>query len=609
MLQQMRTTAKWIWLFLFVAFVGVFLFADTSGLIGGSAVTSNTPVAEVNGKDILYTQWQARVSQTLQNQQRSGATLTQDEVRQIENEVLETMIMEVLLEEEYRQRKISVTDEEVQEFARYAPPPFMYNNPELQTEGRFDPQKYQRFLASPQARQSGILLALENYYRTEIPKEKLFQQVTDGIYVTDAELWRSWQDERDSSQVSYVAWRPQVDSTTLAAVTDTELRRYFDDHRSEFERPGQAWLSVARIPRTIGSADTAATHARLQQLRQEIIGGASFEDVARRESVDTVSGSNGGDLGRGARGRFVQEFETAAYRLRAGEISQPVLTPFGYHLIRVDERKGDTLALRHILLRIQQSDSAATATDRRADELARIASGADNPALLDTAARQLGLEIMKVLAIEDRPATLNGMTVPSVSAWAFGGATRGEISELFDDEGGYWMARLDSINPGGEPRFEHVRDEIRERLAIEKSLDRLSPAAQELSKNAAASGFDVAARNAGLTVVKTPMFTRLSFVPGLPQFSRVIGAAFGLPVGAVSAPIRDETGVYVIRVDRRVNADRAAFDQQKNTLRAQRIQQLRQQRLQLFLDDLRKSAEIEDHRDEINAALRRLQAP
>jgi parvulin-like peptidyl-prolyl isomerase len=87
----------------------------------------------------------------------------------------------------------------------------------------------------------------------------------------------------------------------------------------------------------------------------------------------------------------------------------------------------------------------------------------------------------------------------------------------------------------------------------------------------------------------------------------VIGAAFGLPVGAMSSPIRDETGVYVIRVDRRVNADRAAFEQQKNQMRNQRVQQMKQQRLQLFLDDLRKSAEIEDHREEINAALRRLQ--
>src|SRR6185503_10775369 len=116
---------------------------------------------------------------------------------------------------EYRRRGISVTDEELREFARYAPPPFMYNNPDLQTDGRFDPQKYQRLLASPQARQGGILLALESYYRSDIPKMKLYDQITDGVYVTDADLWRTWQDERDSAQVSFVAWRPTVDSVAI----------------------------------------------------------------------------------------------------------------------------------------------------------------------------------------------------------------------------------------------------------------------------------------------------------------------------------------------------------------------------------------------------------
>ena len=607
MLQQMRTTAKWIWLFLFAAFVGVFLFADTSGLIGGAAITPTTPVAEVNGTDILYTQWQERVSQAMQSQQRSGATLTQDEVRQIENEVLETMIMEVLLQNEYRTRRITVSDDEVREFAQYAPPPFMYNNPEMQTEGRFDPAKYQRFLASPQARQSGILLALENYYRSEIPREKLFQQVTDGVYLTDAELWRAWQDERDSAQVSYVAWRPTPDSAALAAVTDADVRSYFDAHRSEFDRPGTARLSVVHIPRAITAADSAATRERILRLRAEIAGGAKFEDVARRESADSVSGADGGSLGRGARGRFVPEFETAAYALRAGDMSGPVLTPFGYHLIRVDERKGDTLALRHILLPIHQSDSAATATDRRADELARIAAASEDPAMLDSAAKQLGLAITPLGVVEGSAASMNGRPVPSVSAWAFGGARQGEVSELFDDETGYWMARLDSITHGGEPRLERVRDEIRATLAVGKALDRVMPAAQELARNAAASGLEVAARAAGLTVVKTPAFTRLGAVPGLPQFSKVVGGAFGLAAGAVSAPIRDEDGVYVIRVDRRVNANRADFDRQKDVLRRQRLQQLRQQRLQLFLDDLRKSADVEDHRREINATLRRQQ--
>jgi len=607
-LSQMRSAAKYIWLFIVVAFVGGFLLAETSGLLGRTPLTPTTPVAEVNGREILYTNWQARVSQAMQQQQQAGRSLTQDEVRQIENEVLDEMIMQVLLEQEYRKRGIGVTDEELREFARYAPPPFLYNNPDLQTEGRFDPQKYQRLLASPQARQGGILIALENYYRTEIPKEKLFEQVTDGMYMPSAELWRQWQDERDSTQVSYVVWRPVVDSAAIKAVTDAEVRSYFEKHKSEYERPGRASLSVVHVPRLISAADTAATRERLLRLRAEIAGGAKFEDVARRESQDTVSGTNGGDLGRGARGRFVKEFEDAAYKLRPGEVSAPVLTPFGFHLIKVDEKKGDTLAVRHILLRLQQSDSAATATDRQADQLATIAAGSDDPTKFDSAAEQLALTIAHIQATEGRPAEMNGVAVPSVSAWAFGGSRPGEISELFDDESGYWLARLDSIAPGGEPTFDRVKNEIRENLALEKALDRLLPTARQFAQNAAATGFDPAAKSANLTVVRSPTFTRLSFVPGLGQYSKAIGGAFGLPVGSVSAPIKDPSGVYVIKVERRVNADRAEFEKQEEMARRQRMQQLKQQRLRLFLEDLRKSADIKDHRKDINAAARRFEA-
>jgi peptidyl-prolyl cis-trans isomerase D len=606
-LQQMRSAAKWVWLFVAVAFVAVFLFADTSGLIGGAQITQSTAVAEVNGAEIGYFAWQNRVQQAVQGQQRSGRAFTQDETRQLENETLDEMIMQILLEQEYRRRGITVSNEEVRDFARYAPPPFLYNSAELQTEGRFDPQKYQRLLASPQARQGGLLITLENYYRSEIPKEKLFEQVTDGVYLTDAELWMTYQDEHDSVQVSYVAWRPQPDSAAIRAVTDEQARDYFEKNRNAFERPGQAWLSVLRIPRVITASDSAATRERLARLRAEIAAGAKFEDVARRESHDTVSGADGGNLGRGPRGRFVPQFEDAAFRLRAGELSSPILTPFGYHLIKVDERKGDTIAARHILLRVGQSDSAATATDRQADELARIAAGADDPTKLDSAARELGLTIRPARAMENLPATIDGMIVPSASAWAFGGARSGEISDLFDDENGYWIARLDSIAPGGEPRFERVAREARAAVAQEKALDQLMPRAEQFAQSAASSGMDAAARAANLQVVRPPAFTRVDSVAGLGRFSKPIGAAFGLAAGAVSAPVRDENGVYVIRVDRRSNASRAEFDKEKETLRRQRLQQMRQQRLQLFLEDLRKSATIEDHRRDINAAARRVE--
>ena len=604
MLQQMRSAAKYIWLFIVVAFVGGFLLVETSGLLGSSGVTPTTPVAEVNGREVLYSEWQQRVQQAM-GQQRARA-LTQDEIRQVEDETLDEMVMQVLLAQEYKRRHITVSNDELKEFARYSPPPFLYDAPDLQTDGRFDPAKYQRLLASPQARTGGLLVGLESYYRTEIPKQKLFDEITSAVHISEADLWRYWQDEHDSAQVSYVAWRRVMDPAATNAVTDAEVRAYFEQHKSEYELPGHAWLSVVHIPRTVGPADTAAARSRLLKLRAEIAGGAKFEDVAKRESEDTVSGASGGDLGRGPRGRFVPEFEAAIYKLKPKELSAPIATQFGFHLVRVDERRGDTVALRHVLVRIVQSEAAATATDQRADSLVRIAVADENPTKFDSAAAQMNLQISKIEAVEGRRAAMGPTPVPSVSAWAFGGAKAGEISELFDDDAGYWMARLDSVVEGGEPRFERAKEFVRAAVAREKSLDAAMPPAQRFASAASEGGFDATAKAQGLTVIKSPVFTRLEFVPGLGQFNKAIGASFGLAVGAVSEPIRVDDAVYVIKVERRVNADRGQFDKQAEQMGRQRLQQLRQQRLQLFHADLRKAAKIVDHRKDINAAARRV---
>jgi len=286
-------------------------------------------------------------------------------------------------------------------------------------------------------------------------------------------------------------------------------------------------------------------------------------------------------------------------------VSQPVLSPFGYHLIRLDARSGDTLDLRHLLIRVQQSDSAAARTDRRADSLASIAASAEVPARFDSAAKTLGLPVVRATAFEGEPLTINGRYVPSASAWAFGGARPGESSDLFDDENGYYLARLDTLVPGGKPSFETARDEVRAAVLREKKIQRLLPDARALATAAAASTLEQAARARGFTADTSGMFNRLTPVPGIGQLNQAIGAAFSLPVGAVSAPIQTPNGVYVIRVDRRTNADRAAFDAQKQTQRAQLVDGLRQQRVRDFLENLRKNAKVEDNRAEINAAARR----
>src|SRR3954471_15584658 len=197
----MRSLAKWVWLFVAVAFVGGFLLVETSGLLGRTTITPTTAVAVVNGREILYTDFTNRVSsQAAQEQQAlqqrgSSQSLSQDDSRRIENEVFDQMVMEVLLQQEYERRRIVVTDDEIRMYARELPPDWLVNQPELQTNGQFDMAKYQRYLSSSTAKQQGLLAMLEQHYRSEIPRRKLFEQVSASAYVSEPDMWRVYRDQ------------------------------------------------------------------------------------------------------------------------------------------------------------------------------------------------------------------------------------------------------------------------------------------------------------------------------------------------------------------------------------------------------------------------------
>lgn len=602
----MRSSAKYIWIFLIIFFVGGFLLAETSGLLGRAPVTTSTAVATVNGEDILATTWYNAINSLEQQAtQQSGRSVTLDERRRLADDAFEQLVSDVLLRQEYKRRGIKVTAEEISEAAQFAPPPQLAQSPELQTEGRFDPEKYRRFLSSPSARQEGILLQLEQYYRDQIPREKLFEQVASDVYVSDDRLWNIWRDARDTAQISYVVFRPEIIGDDEVTVSDAEIKDYYEKNKKDFDRPSRAVVSVVNIPRVITAADSAAVRARLIGLRDRILKGEKFEDVAKAESSDSVSARDGGNLGKGARGRMVPQFEEAAYALKPGEISQPVLTPFGYHLIRLDERKGDTVAVHHILLPITQSDSSATVTDRRADELSRIAaSTSDKPGVLDDAAKQLGLTVMHGAVLETDALTIDGKFIPSVGPWAFQGAKVGETSELFDAEDGYYLGRLDSLKKGGIASLDQAKAEIRATLAIQKKLDKLMPRAQQFAAQAAKTSLEDAAKGAGLNVVQSKPFSRVGGADGIGRLNQAIGAAFSLPIGAVSAPIRVYDGIFVERVDQRVLQEKSAWEKEKLNQRAQVMQTLRQQRVRDFLQNLRESAKVTDRRKEIEAAQR-----
>lgn len=602
----MRAKAAYIWIIIAVVFVGGFLFAQTSGLLGRSPVTTTTAVATVNGRDVLYTVWLGATQQFAQQQeQQQGHALTLDERRQAEDQAYNELVSQILLDDEYQRRGIHVSDQEIVDMARYNPPPQFQNLADLQTDGRFDPAKYQRFLASPAARQQGILVNLENYFRSEIPKQKLFQQIAGDVYMSDARLWTIYRDTHDSASVSYVSFKPVATKADKDKVTDAEISAYFNSHKKDFDRPGTAALSIVTISRRPTAADSAETLKKITAIRAEIANGAKFDDVAKRESDDSVSGSKGGDLGRSVKNTYVKPVNDAMYSLAVGTVSQPIKSDYGYHVIRVDKRTADTVFAHHILKLVKQGDSSATRTDRQADQLAKSAAGALTAPAFDSAAKKMSLLVSSIRVTEGQPANYLGRQVPSVSAWAFGGPKVGESSDLFDDDAGYYLVRLDSIRHSGVPALADVKEEIREAVARQKALDSELPKAKELAKAAAGSTLEAAAKTLGRPVEKEGPFARSTPIAAFGFVTEVSGAAMTLPVGDISEPIRTDNALFVIRVDKRVQTDSTKFQAQKATQRLQVTNSMRDQKVRMYIENLRRAAKITDHRKDVNAMQRR----
>lgn len=125
---------------------------------------------------------------------------------------------------------------------------------------------------------------------------------------------------------------------------DAALKAYYDAHKSDFEEATARHILIrykgSAVPLRKGEQDLSQDEAlaKAKDLRAKLVGGADFATLAKAESDDTGSGAKGGDLGSFTHGRMVKEFDEAAFTLPVGEISQPVKTQFGYHIIQVESR-------------------------------------------------------------------------------------------------------------------------------------------------------------------------------------------------------------------------------------------------------------------------------
>ena len=391
-------------------------------------------------------------------------------------------------------------------------------------------------------------------------------------------------------------------------LSEEDLARYHREHRSDFERPAQAFLSYTALSRRAEASDSAASLERARAIRQEIVDGADFGDVARRESADSGSAERGGDLGEVALGTFVPQFEQAALALRPGEISEPVLSDFGYHIIRLEARRDSLIHASHILVPIELYGEHLDRVDRKADSLDLFAAEIDDPTVLDTVAAAIGTPVAAAPPLfEGNRLQLGRFVIPDVHIWAFE-TQPGYTSQVIETDWAYYVFRLDSLKPQSVPPLDEVRDEVRRAAVLERQWAETRDLAVRLEQ-AIDAGMDLAgiADSFDLRTRRVGPFTRLNPAPELRGAAQAIGAAFGGTLGEPSGPYETDYAVFFVEPVAWVFADREAFQEEREQLHAQLIQQARQAKVQLIVRALREQADVVDSRREVEQAMQQLQ--
>lgn len=618
MMQSFRNAAKPVIILVTVSFL-VWLIWDLSGLGSGTGgIFAARSVGKINGQSVDIRVFDQQVQNVTQDQQQRGAQLGLDQIQEIRNQVWDQTVQAALLRDEYAKRGLTVSSDELADAIRNVPLPDLQQVPTFQTNGQFDLEKYQRWLASAEGQL--YVPGLEAQYRDQLLQAKLFRSVTADVFVSDASLWERFTDEKEQVRIGLVRIDPAANVARSAPPSDAELQAYYNEHQAEFKRGRSAFLSYVSLSRATNAVDTATALARAQSIRAEIMAGAPFEELAARESADSGSAAQGGALGELARSGVVPEFGDAAMSLPLNTVSEPVLSPFGYHLIKVEARSGDKFTARHVLVPIEVAGVHRDELDAVADSLENLAAERLDGTALDTAASAMRLTVRQVGPVVEgtRVFLPDAGQIPDAGAWAFQAEAK-EHSSVIETPNAFYVFRLDSLVKEGVPAFASVKAEVEAKVRMQKQVVEARRMAETVSKQVQAGArLSDASRTLGLSYQELGPFARLTAPLGSPV---LIGTSFSLKAAQVSRPVEPEPengdqAIYLIEALQRLPADSAEFVRDLQDIRQQALQAARRSRVQSYLAYLRESATIVDRRSDIYktaaqnaAALAAAQAP
>lgn len=613
MLDRMRRHKgwlKWSLAIVVVAFVVLYIpsFMDDQAAVGASP---NEVLASVEGREVTAGQYQRRFqTQMAAYQQAYGGNISQQLLRQlgIERQILQQMVDEQAALAEAERQGIRVSDQELaaQIFAI----------PAFQENGRFiGEQRYEQVLRTQPTPMTKS--EFEENLRRSMMIDKLRAALTDWMSVPDAEVEREYRQRNERVKLQVVAltadrFRDKV------TVTDADVAAHYEAHKAEY-RVGerrkiryllvdqeQARQKIAVTPREVETyynqniqqyqtpeqvrashillntegKDAAAVRTQAEALLAKVKAGADFAALAKEHSEDEASKVMGGDLDYFGRGRMVPEFESAAFALEPGQVSDIVQTQYGFHIIKVvDRRPGSTRSLDEVRPQITEQLQFQKAQEAVQSQARALDGRIDDPSDLDAVAREHGYTVQEsgFFTREEPIPGLGGS--PAVAQEAFGLAD-GAVSEALPSPRGPVFITVTGREEPRVPPLDEVKDRVREDAIRAKATELSRQRAAEIARTLrTARDFAAAAKAQGLEAKETELVSRQSALPDVGVSPEVDKVAFALPQGGVSEPIVTGNGTVILRVAER---DEVTPDEVKEGLPAFREELLSERRGRFF---------------------------
>ncbi len=593
MLKELRSGTKWILWIVVVAFVG------SIGLIWGADVLDTGAggnrsqdmgiIGNINGDKISAAMYSRAVEQAFaayeaENGRRPS---TEDDALQLREEAWEGLVADVLIAQQIRKRDIRVLDEEILMQVKGNPPAEVRRMEAFQTDGQFDHAKYLQALQDPRY----DWRSLEYHVRSQIPRMKLEQEIISSVRVTEDEVRDAFIKQNVQVKVSYAFFGPSDFSDREVAWTDEELLIYYRSHEEDYRQPDQVSLRIVRWPKEPSPEDEQVVLEQLDEIYADLDKGEDFGELAEIYSDDSGSAEKGGDLGFFGRGEMVKEFSDAAFSLGVGQVGEPVKTRFGYHVIKVEDKDGDKVRARHILLELKPSR-------RTIEDIWTLAAAFDSAATKRSfveAAEAAGLEIVTTDPFAE------GGYIPGVGRSLR--ATRQAFKEAVDTVIGpfelsdaFIVAQVASRTDSRIPPFDDVRDVVTRGFETDQRREMAREKAEEVATQIA-GGKTLEQAAPSESIRHSGPFSETSATGSVTADPAFIGTVFALPEDEMSAVLETRYGFAIARVDERTPLDEEAYANEKDSIKTQLLLRKQQTAFSLWFNQIYETAKIEDYRD------------